>query len=81
MQGQRLPDGAEALRAPRGSYWKTELGTWHCWTPNGLLGNLAGHHVTEHEDGTVTVSPSILVNAGGARSWHGYLARGIWREC
>jgi len=31
------------------------------------------HHVTEHEDGTITVSPSIIT-----RTWHGWLKRGIW---
>lgn len=45
----------------------------------------AGHHgrlhddhvVTEHEDGTITVEPSILCRTCG---WHGYLERGVWRE-
>jgi hypothetical protein len=50
-------------------------------TPNGMCGNLSGHSVVEHDDGTITVSPSILVNKGeGNVSWHGYLEKGIWRE-
>lgn len=53
---------------------------WICKTPNGLVGNLKLHDVTEHEDGTVTVSPSILVNGGARGTWHGYLERGAWRE-
>jgi hypothetical protein len=37
--------------------------------------------VTEHEDGTITVSPSILqYGVDGSEFWHGYLERGIWRE-
>ena len=52
--------------------------SWMCCTPNGMLGNLSKHEVTEHEDGTITVSPSILVT--GEKSWHGYLERGVWRE-
>lgn len=41
-------------------------------------GSLAdGHEVTEHEDGTISVYPSILCRACG---WHGYLERGVWRE-
>lgn len=51
---------------------------WYCCVPNGLRGCLRAHEVTEHEDGTITVSPSILVQ--GSPSWHGYLEKGIWRE-
>jgi hypothetical protein len=53
---------------------------WGC-TPNGLGANLLKHKTVEHEDGTITVSPSILVNAGREESWHGFLERGVWREC
>jgi hypothetical protein len=34
------------------------------------------HAVIEHEDGTITVSPSIVMPAG--QRWHGFLVRGIW---
>lgn len=54
--------------------------TWYACTPNGLLGNLANHEVVEHQDGTITVSPSILVGKDTGPVWHGYLERGIWRE-
>ena len=57
---------------------------WYCTTPNGLFGNLSAHRVVEHEDGTITVSPSILVTSGHDHkepSWHGFLERGVWREC
>lgn len=48
-------------------------------TPNGHLGNLAAHDVTEHEDGTITVSPSILVsNPQQGELYHGYLTNGVW---
>lgn len=57
---------------------------WAACTPNGHLANLAAHNVTEHDDGTITVSPSIKVS-GGVRCeeelWHGYLENGIWRQC
>lgn len=57
---------------------------WHCVTPNGHGGNLAAHDVTEHEDGTITVSPSILVTqrreGQDIELWHGYLERGVWRS-
>lgn len=59
---------------------------WNCKTPNGHYGCLVEHKVIEHTDGTITVSPSILVSVPrkGEKSlelWHGYLKKGIWREC
>lgn len=56
---------------------------WRCRTPNGLGGLLSQHEVVEHEDGTISVSPSILVNwpnRSEPQRWHGYLERGVWRE-
>jgi hypothetical protein len=66
-----------------GEYMK---GPHHWWArvpinasfPKGAVANLAAHDVVEHVDGTISVSPSILVTGGG--SWHGFLERGIWRE-
>jgi len=50
-------------------------------TPNGHLGDLGNHDVTEHEDGTITVSPSILVsNPQEGELYHGFLEHGVWRE-
>jgi hypothetical protein len=64
-------------------------GNWYVRAPvnehQHFLGNLARHKVVEHEDGTITVSPSILITAhddrGNEIKWHGYLERGVWREC
>lgn len=60
-------------------------------TPNGALGNLAGHQVVEHDDGTITVAPSILCHPHGELDendqrvekpgWHGFLECGVWRSC
>jgi hypothetical protein len=61
-----------------GDYGKTN-DFWYAATPNGLLANLAAHQVSEHEDGAITVSPSILVR-NSVSSWHGYLERGVWRS-
>jgi len=47
-----------------------------------MTGSLENHTVIEHEDDTITVSPSILISAHdvlGAMEWHGYLERGTWR--
>lgn len=52
-------------------------------TPNGHHGRVTPKiwSITVHEDGTVTVSPSIRVSGGrdGGELWHGYLERGVWR--
>ena len=46
--------------------------------PRGEIGRISTHTITWHEDGTVTVSPSIAPYEPGG--WHGYLEHGIWRE-
>jgi hypothetical protein len=81
MRGKRRKDGV-VYRLKAGEYaFDPETGWWYCRTPNGERGNLGNHDVTEHEDGTITVSPSILVGATqDGPGWHGYLERGIWRE-
>lgn len=82
MQGRR--NDTELLQP--GDYGKVD-GVWHCCAPpdtgdwvTHFHGNLAKHTVVEHEDGTITVSPSILIKTHHG-SWHGYLERGVWREC
>jgi hypothetical protein len=52
--------------------------------PDGSYCHLSSkvHTITEHEDGTITVSPSILrYPLAGDTGWHGYLERGVWRTC
>jgi hypothetical protein len=64
-----------------GDYWRDEnTGDWFGATPRSgdHVAGLANHDVVEHEDGTITVSPSIL--AEGQWTWHGYLEGGVWRE-
>lgn len=80
-QGRRVhPDEEGHLTLLAGEYGKVN-GLWFGCTPNGHLGNLSAHDVIEHEDGTITVSPSILVSDGERELWHGYLERGVWRTC
>lgn len=94
MQGRRIFEDAEGWmpRGEPGDYiFSKRSGTWYCTTPNGANGALGNHEVVEHEDGTITVSPSILVhphwtvNEDGERyqhpGWHGYLRQGRWEEC
>ena len=49
--------------------------------PEFHTGSLEGHNVVEHEDGTITVSPSILHTEPNVGQWHGFLEKGVWREC
>lgn len=87
MIGRRVPDETVPVDYEPGDYGRYK-GRVYCKTPpNGLgesfLGDLTAHDVTEHEDGTITVSPSILVttrrNKNDEESWHGFLEKGIWR--
>lgn len=87
MIGRRLTDGplTAAVFAP-GDYMKVtegeDAGVWYIRPPRGHVGCLRNHEVTEHEDGTITVSPSILIDYHGTEglNWHGWLERGVWRE-
>ncbi len=93
MQGRRVDwtpadDKYPFPRLQSGEYGKDSDGLWYCVPPGkepfefmGCLGDGASHHkVTEHEDGAITVSPSILISSHSG-SWHGYLERGVWRTC
>lgn len=68
---------------------------WYIRDPRGRVGALVNHSVTEHDDGTITVSPSILDGPyeqvaaaceglgtirGQPGGWHGFLEKGQWRE-
>lgn len=54
-----------------------EQGWWNVVAPDGSSCRLnpAIHTVTEHDDGTITVYPSIVTS-----TWHGWLERGMWRS-
>jgi hypothetical protein len=66
-----------------GDYGQDADGTWWAWAPcrGACSAKINKHEVTEHEDGTITASPSILMNFGArGATWHGYLVQGVWRE-
>lgn len=86
IQGRRIESPFAASGAlvdewpkPGDYYFYPEVG-WCGVAPDGQSVGLRGHQVTEHEDRTITVSPSILVSGGGVKEWHGYLERGVWRS-
>ena len=72
------------------SFWKLSDGTWNIFLPDervkpdwdGVLGALANHSVEEHDDGTISVTPSIFITDGCTKiERHGYLTQGVWSEC
>lgn len=78
MKGRRR-DVSPHLYEP-GDYGIWE-GVWYCLPAPRLLASLAKHAVVEHEDGTITSAPSILVRGGdetGLIEWHGFLKRGVF---
>lgn len=66
MVGRRVADGemrGSACSEP-GAYGRVLSDgewIWYARTPNGLLGNLVNHEVVEHEDGAISVNPSLEV--------------------
>lgn len=85
-QGRRVENVKALYDGPPGGYTpvtNSESGqiVWWIKDPSGHVGRIPEHAVTEHEDGTITVSPSILATeAEHGHDWHGFLENGIWRE-
>lgn len=83
-QGNRRDDGTPVHELAPGEYAFASAERtpatvlWIC-LPSGQFGHIdpARWTVTVEDDGTVTVSPSILDAPDG---WHGYLECGVWRE-
>lgn len=60
-----------------------EQGYWQVRAPDGKACSLSPtiHTVTEHEDGTITVHPSIDMSGEPWHGFHGWLRRGEWTGC
>ncbi len=86
MTGRRVYEDTPPHLYEPGDYGRHH-GEWWCRAPvnaDGVSypGRLLTHRVEEHEDRTISVSPSILNAYGdGEQVWHGYLERGVWRAC
>ena len=82
MKGRRIyPNEAGEMWFAEGDYGKGPDGVWRARPFGASLGSLEAHEVKEHEDGTITVSPSVLISQGaGLPEWHGYLEGGVWRQ-
>ena len=71
-----------ALDDSKVSYWKNG-GDWFLYLPYCGIGRLTLHSVVEHEDGTISVTPSVLMTGhkdGTVTQRHGFLTRGQWHE-
>lgn len=86
MVGKRIypdVDGNCELLNP-GEYRKWKGTSWLVCVPTGIHGTIDDRwKIEEHEDGTITVSPSIEVSSPGQPDlyWHGFLRKGIWESC
>lgn len=88
MEGRRIYETEDGnLLLFDGDYgFSTRAGGGMGRPPGCNAGSFIDHDVTEHEDGTITVSPSIRLSIMSdvygelLEVWHGYLERGIWRE-
>lgn len=86
MLGRRREDGTKPWELEPGDYCVRvdASGKRMAWvvTPSSNGPARDGWTLTEHDDGTITVSPSILAHpTADAPGWHGFLERGVWREC
>jgi hypothetical protein len=85
MIGRRVyPDKYGNLILTEGDYGLHPKAGWQCRPFGFHTGGIGKHIITEHEDGTITVFPSILLHDfddnGNPITWHGYLEHGKWRE-
>lgn len=77
-QGRRR-EGIKPWALEPGDYMLNSEGVAWVRLPDGVGPSLlTGWTVEVHEDDTITCSPSIFDAPNG---WHGYLERGVWREC
>ena len=81
MEAERIypNENGFVLYPNRLCYGQEKDGTWMFKHPDVGLGSLANHEVLEHEDGTITVSPSIEITDGN-KTIHGFLVGGHWRD-
>lgn len=72
-------------RGEAGDYCKVPPGidpreddAWYIIDPANRVGAILPslHRIEEHEDGTITVSPSLDCPGG----WHGWLKAGVWSD-
>jgi hypothetical protein len=78
---RRYPNPDGTLSLGDGDYGRDSDGAWLVRPPGQHAGSIPQHTVVEHEDGTISVSPSIKLNdENGEELWHGWLVKGEWEE-
>ncbi len=88
LKGTMKPAGYSPHLFEPGEYCYYEGKLYGC-SPNGLLACMSKHKIEQHDDRTISVTPSILVKRGTKdysmgeyyARWHGHLTRGEWIEC
>jgi hypothetical protein len=80
--GTRRPDDTAPWELEAGDYCLRNGDPFVCLPDGTGPCNLANWSPVWHEDGTLTLSPSILDAdpAKNGQGWHGYLERGVWRQ-
>jgi hypothetical protein len=78
-KGKRI-NGMEDLDEKSICFYKTNKG-WMLYLPGCGIGTLSKHEITEHDDGMISVRPSILMKGHNDTVRHGYLTYGEWVEC
>lgn len=70
------------MRLEEGGYAKASDGEWFVRPPGTRMGaSIVNHDVVEHDNETITVSPSIAYSTPDRDDyWHGYLEHGVWRQ-
>ena len=78
MKGRRVYVNADGfLPMEEGDYGQDADDLWWARCPGARAGAaLVDHTIEEHEDGTITCSPSLLIPG----FYHGHLVRGDWSE-
>jgi hypothetical protein len=84
----RQPDETPHTELRPGDYCRTGGTAWGFRTPNGIYfaidtADPRCHALAEHEDGSVTLSPSVACSPGScgvAEGYHGHIERGVWRD-
>jgi hypothetical protein len=80
LKGRRAEDHSDLTPGSWLLVERNGVRTFLVNTPNGHVGDVSRHDVVEHDDGTITVSPSILVSDASGTQYHGFLERGVWRD-
>lgn len=86
LQGRRVyPDEDGEFSGMNPGEYGFAKDRWLMCLPTGIIATVTNKiwKITEHEDGTITVHPSILTTSreDPGLNWHGFLVKGVFRSC